>query len=234
MKTRVVLFVPALCLAGLGVANAAEPAPEAESTSARSVPVGAFLDLEWRAMRLASHTSHGGSFAAGVSLWNGTLRLGIAGLNRPGPWNPATFDVTLPNQQSYRGKRTLSLRSDGGMAGAHVALAFEVPRVPWLAISVPFTLGYGGFGFYLHGDDRKTPDGRRVSAWEDELFGGRDSYLGWVLDGGIRAHAVLDKTPWLRPYVAAYYTTMPGYDTLVSGDYSGFSGALGVELGYGL
>ncbi len=48
-------------------------------------------------------------------------------------------------------------------------------------------VGYGGFGFYLHGDDRKTPDGRRVSEWEDELLDGRDADANnLVLDVGMR------------------------------------------------
>src|SRR5262245_36148040 len=85
--------------------------------------VGGFVDLEWRAMGLGGHLSHGTSFAAGVTLLDGHLRLGLAGLNRPGPWNPATFDVTLPEGRTYRGKRRLALRSDGAMAGAHVALS---------------------------------------------------------------------------------------------------------------
>ena len=97
-------------------AHAAEPAPSRGA-------VGGFLDLEWRAMGLGGHLSHGGAFAAGVTLLEGHLRLGVAGLGRPGPWNPTTFDVTLPEGRTYRGKRRLSLRSDGGMAGAHVALA---------------------------------------------------------------------------------------------------------------
>lgn len=206
----------------------------ARAEEASKSRVGGFVDVEWRAMGMASHVSHGTGFAAGVSLWNGTLRLGVAGINRPGPWNPATFDVTLPNGASYRGQRTLSLRSDGAMAGPHVALAFEVPRVPWLAVTLPLTVGYGGFGFYLHDQDRKTPDGRRVSVWEDELFGGRDSFLGLVVDGGVRLNLVMRDTPWLRPYVAAYYTAVPGFDTVVRASYAGFSGALGVELGYGL
>ena len=168
-------------------AHAAEPAPSRGA-------VGGFHDLEWRAMGLGGHLSHGGAFAAGVTLLEGHLRLGVAGLGRPGPWNPTTFDVTLPEGRTYRGKRRLSLRSDGGMAGAHVALSFEVPRLP-LAISVPLTLGYGGFGFYLHGADRNTPDGRRVSAWENELFGGKDSFLGLVVDGGVRASWVSNALP---------------------------------------
>jgi hypothetical protein len=160
--------------------------------------------------------------------------IALTGINRPGPWNPATFDVPLPDGASYRGQSTLSLRSDGAMAGPHVALAFGVPSVPWLAATLPFTVGYGGFGFYLHDDDRHTPDGRRVSVWENELFGDRDSFLGLVLDAGVRLALVPPRTRWLRPYIAGYYTTVPGFDTVVRNSYSGFSAALGVELGHGL
>jgi hypothetical protein len=186
--------------------------------------VGGFVDLEWRVMGLAEHVSHGPGFAAGVSFWQGKLRVGIGGISRPGPWNPATFDVTLENGATYRGQQTLSLRSDGAMAGPHIALAFPVPRVPWLAVTVPLTIGYGGFGFYLHGEDRDTPDGRKVSEWEDELFAGRDSHLGVVVDGGLRLNVVLPAEPRIRP----------GFDTVVRDSYAGFSGALGLELGYGL
>ena len=115
-----------------------------------------------------------------------------------------------------------------------IALAFEVPRAPWLAIAFPLTVGYGGFGFYLHGDDRNTPDGRRVSEWENELFDGRDSHLGVVIDAGIRLMAVLPRTPWLRPYVAVNVTLVPGFDTMVTDHYSGLSGSIGMEVGLGL
>lgn len=210
-------------------------APSARAEAAQPpVAVGGFVDLEWRALALAGHASHGPAFAAGVTLWDGTLRLGVAGLSRPGPWNPATFDVTLEPGVSYRGQHRLSLRSDGAMAGLHAALAFEVPRVSWLAVTLPLTLGYGGFGFYLYGENRHTPDGARVSMWEDELFRGRDSFLGIVLDGGVRLGLVLPERPWLRPYLGVYYTAVPGFDTLVRGSYSGLSTALGVELGHGL
>lgn len=196
--------------------------------------VGGFVDLEWRVMGLGGHVSHGPAFAAGATFFDGLLRVGLGGLARPGPWNPATFDVALQDGTTYRGQSVLSLRSDGMMLGLHVALAFEVPRAPWLAIAFPVTVGYGGFGFYLNGDDRDTPDGRRVSEWENQLFGGRDSHLGIVIDGGVRFLAVLPNTPWLRPYAGANVTLLPGFETVVTRSYSGFSGSLGVEIGLGL
>jgi hypothetical protein len=192
--------------------------------------VGAFVDLEWRGFAMGGHLSHGPAFAGGVSLWGDHVRVGLAGLGRPGPWNPATFDARLPNGETYKGQRVLSLRSDGGMFGVHVAAA--LPIAEQITLTVPATLGYGGFGFYLHGEDRNTPDGRRVSEWENELFDGKDSYLGVVLDAGARLHWRPTPTPWLRPYLAGYYTTVPNYTTLVRNDYSGFSFALGIEVAY--
>jgi hypothetical protein len=196
----------------------------------RESGVGAFLDVEWRGFAIGGHMSHGPGVAAGISLWDRRLRLGLAGIGRPGPWNPATFDVTVPNGETYRGKRVLSLRSDGGMAGLHVALAW--PLMQYLSLTVPATLGYGGFGFYLHGDDRNTPDGRRVSEWENELFDGQDSHLGIVLDAGLRLHWQPAASPWLKPYVAGYYTAVPNYETVVRDDYSGVSVAFGIEVAY--
>lgn len=197
-----------------------------------SVPasVGGFVDLEWRAMGMGGHLAHGPGFAAGLSVFDGNLRIGIGGISRPGPWNPATFDVPLAGGASYRGQRRLSLRSDGAMAGLHVALAAAVPHVPWLSVSAPLTVGYGGFGFYMHGDDRRTPDGRRVSEWEDELFGGRDSFLGLVLDAGLRLGFVPPAQPWIRPYIGLYYSAVPGFDTVVRSSYAGVSAAIGVEV----
>lgn len=213
-----------------GVAHAqpeAEPQPEAHAPR-----VGGFIDLEWRLMGVGGHVSHGPAFAAGVTLFGGMLRVGLGGLGRPGPWNPKTFDVALEEGTTYRGQSTLSLRSDGSMLGVHVALSFS-PSAR-IALSVPLTVGYGGFGFYLHGRDRETPDGRLVSDWENELFDGRDSHLGVIIDTGLRLAFKLRRTPYVRPYVAAYFTVVPAFDTFVRDDYFGVSGALGVEMGYGL
>jgi hypothetical protein len=216
-----------------GVAARAS-AEDGEASEARDVPVGGFVDIEWRVMGLAEHASHGPAFAAGVTFLNGILRLGIGGLGRPGPINPATFDVALPEGTTYKGKRELSLKSDGAMVGGHVGLSFRMPFAEELAIMLPVTIGYGGFGFYLHGDDRDTPDGRRVSEWEDELFEGKDSFLGVVVDTGLRFGYQPADTPWFRPYVGAQFTIVPGFETMVRDDYWGFSGVLGIELGHGI
>lgn len=234
MITRSTIVTALLVVATIGshaVAAAQQPSATVDPTpSSASRRVGAFVDLEWRVMGLGGHVSHGPAFAAGATFFDGLLRVGLGGLARPGPWNPATFSAALEDGTTYRGQNVLSLRSDGMMMGLNVALAFEVPRAPWLVIAFPLTIGYGGFGFYLHDDDRDTPDGRRVSEWEDQLFGGRDSHLGVVIDGGIRLLAVLPRTPWLRPYAGVNVTVVPGFDTIVTKNYSGFSGSLGVEI----
>jgi hypothetical protein len=216
------------------VAAAAAAQPPAPSDAARPVDVGGFVDLEWRVMGLADHVSHGPAFAAGITFFDGALRVGVGAGARPGPMNPATFEVAVPDGGSYRGQSSLALRSDGAWVGLHVAAAFEVPLIPWLAIAVPVTVGYGGFGFYLTGGDRETPDGARVSEWENRLFGGRDSFLGVVIDAGVRFALVIPELPWMRPYLGVHYTIVPDFDTFVRRGYEGFSASLGVELGHGL
>lgn len=209
--------------------QAEEVSPETDD-----VPVGGFVALEWRVLGLAEHLAHGPAFAAGLTFLDGWLRLGVGGMARPGPINPATFDATLPGGVTYKGKREVQLKSDGAMAGVHLGVSIPMPFLEGLAIQVPLTLGYGGFGFYLHGDDRETPDGRRVSAWENELFDGKDSFLGLVIDTGLRVGYQPSDVPWLRPYAGLSFTVVPGYETFVRDDYLGVGGVVGVELGHGL
>jgi len=224
----------------LGVARVAEAEPvgvdatQAEPTQAEpSRKVGMFVDVEWRLMGLADHVSHGPAFAVGATFFDGFLRVGIGGLSRPGPFNPATFDVTIPNGGTYKGKSVVSLRSDGAMAGVHLGISQRLP-LEGLALQVPVTIGYGGFGYYLSGEDRDTPDGRRVSEWEDELFGDRDSFLGVVIDAALRVRYQPKSLPWLAPYAGAAFTIVPGFETIVSSSYLGVSGIVGVEMGLGI
>ena len=234
-----VLFIPVAASAQTKVpAEAGEQAPKAQapvvSVVDEDVPVGGFVDLEWRVLGLAEHVSHGPAFAAGVTFLNGLLRLGIGALGRPGPINPATFDVSVPDGKTYKGKRDLELKSDGAMVGVHVGLSLPLPFYEPLSIQVPLTVGYGGFGFYLHGEDRETPDGRRVSEWENELFDGKDSFLGVVIDTGLRLGYQPESVPWLRPYAGVSFTVVPTYETFVRNDYLGLGGVVGLEIGHGI
>lgn len=222
MKT---LAFASLCLL-LAVPFSASAEP---SDSSR--PVGVFVGMDWRAMGLAGHFSHGPGFQAGVTLLNGHLKLGLAGFARPGPINSATFSVQTVDGRAFNGSSTLNLRSDGGLVGLMAAPVVNVPGVDWLSLELPVMLGQGGFGFYLHGDDRRTPDGRRVSQWENELLGGRDSSFGMGLDVGLRLALRSATVGYARPYVGVHYTTVFGYDTYVRSSYSGFSALAGVQFG---
>jgi len=237
--TSSVLAIPLVASAQTKVpAEAGEQAPEARAPVVpvvdEEVPVGGFVDLEWRVLGLAEHVSHGPAFAAGVTFLNGLLRLGVGALGRPGPINPATFDVSLADGKTYKGKRDLELKSDGAMVGVHVGLSLPLPFYEPLSLQVPLTVGYGGFGFYLHGEDRDTPDGRRVSEWENELFDGKDSFLGVVIDTGLRLGYQPESVRWLRPYAGVSFTVVPNYDTFVRDDYLGFGGVVGLEIGHGI
>lgn len=203
-----------------------EPLPEKKEPA-----VTMFIDLEWRVYTLGQHVSHGPALAAGASLLKDHLRVGFGALARPGPMNPTTFDVKLEEGTEYRGQSTVSLRNDGMMGGLHVSYSTPLPFARAFALQIPLTVGYGGFGYYLTGEDRNTPDGRRVSEWEDELFDNKDAYIGVVLDGAVRLRFTPRDFPWLMPYAGVGFTTVPGFKTVVRDDYFGISGLVGLEVG---
>jgi len=216
--TRIILptLMALLALPSFAAAQQAEPPPVAAP----------FVDIGWRVMGLADHVSHGPDFQVGVRLWD-HLKIGIAGFARPGSINPKTFRYSLPAGETYRGQSELELRSDGAVVGLLVAPTFRVRR---LNIELPVLVGFGAFGFYLTGDDRDTPDGERVSVWENQLLDGRDSSGGLTLDVGIRL-SVDTRLPYLRPFVGFHYTRVFGYDAALASSYDGFSGVVGVSFG---
>jgi len=190
-------------------------------------PVAApFLDIGWRVLGLADHVSHGPDFQVGVRLWD-HLKIGVAGFARPGPINPRSFRHDLPAGETYRGQSSLDLRSDGSVVGLLVAPTFRVRR---LNVEIPVLVGFGAFGFYLTGDDRETPDGDRVSTWENRLMDEADSGAGIALDVGIRL-SIDTRLPYVRPFVGLHYTRLFGYDALLASSYDGFSGVVGVAFG---
>ncbi|MEO0604875.1 MAG: hypothetical protein AAF211_25815 [Myxococcota bacterium] len=183
------------------------------------------VDVEWRALYLAGHLSHGPSVGAGVGILDDHLRLGVSGYARPGPINPVTFE--LPVDEPYRGEDVLNLRSDGAVFGVYLAPGFDLSER--VRIDLPAMVGFGGFGFYLVGDDRETPDGDLPSVWEDRLMDGRDSSLGLGADVGLRF--TFAASEHARPYVAVRYSTIFGYDAFLQPDYGGVSLGAGLSVG---
>ncbi|HAA13438.1 MAG TPA: hypothetical protein DCE41_17810, partial [Cytophagales bacterium] len=111
--------------------------------------------------------------------------VGLRSYNRSGPINPHVETYTLPEGVTYKGQSTLQVRADHGAFGLLVSPQFRLGSKVTLA--VPLVFGGMGGGFYLFGEDRDTPDGRRVSEWENDLFGDADSGFGTFLEAGVEA-----------------------------------------------
>lgn len=214
--------------ASLSLKLALEDRPERTKSFDATASVAPFVHLGWRALAIGGHASHGPEFAAGVRLFDGYLRLGIGGYNRPGPLNPTRFPTESLGGVEYKGSSTLDLKSDGGVVGLLVGT--QIPVTDWVAIDIPIIVGQAAFGFYLAGEDRDTPDGRRVSAWENELQDGRDASFAIGIDAGVRAAFTIESLPWLRPTVGVHYLVTPGYDAYAKDNYGGFSVAAGTEV----
>lgn len=214
----VLLSVVALSLP----ARAEEPAPA----------VGWFATESVRAMGIAQHTSFGLGLEAGVVLFK-RLQVGVNLYGRSGDANDATFPTALPEGVTYKGRSTLDLRMDYGWQGLMVAPLLDMPGVSWLQLQVPLTVGYGGCGFYLPGEDRVTPDGRRVSEWEEELFNGADVGFAPMLDVGLRAAVALPGASWMQLGAGVHYTHFFGWSAYSRPpDFiNGFSGSLFLTVG---
>jgi len=213
---------------GLRVALDPPTKREAPVPNKAASSVGAFVALEWRALALDGHFSHGPGISAGVRLFDGLLKIGVTGFGRPGPLNPETFDITPAGGVSYKGQDRLTLRSDGAFFGLLVESELPFPGVDSLRLVPSLAIGNAGFGFYLTGDDRQTPDGRRVSAWEDELQDGKDAGVAMGIEPGLRI--AWQAWEWLRPYLAVRYLLLFDYEAFAQDNYNGLSAAGGIEF----
>jgi hypothetical protein len=108
--------------------------------------IGWFVTPEVGVMFLDNHIGNSIGASFGLKLWKNRLKLGIMASGRPGPINPATFDVKPINNQTYKGQSSLKLRADWGTFGLMVAPTFKIKDVE---VDVPITIGGGAGGFYL-------------------------------------------------------------------------------------
>ena len=188
--------------------------------------IGWFVAPEVGGIFHSDHLGRTVGASLGIKLFNDHLKIGIQGYGRSGPINPDEFLVEASGGQTYKGSSTLRLRADHGVVGLFIAPTLRLKKIQ---LDLPIGLGQLGAGFYLNGTDRETPDGRRVSAWENQLMDGRDAgFAGWI-EVGARALIPLN-SDHLSLGVGLHYTWAPGWQTYYNPDGSFYNNRLRLSI----
>lgn len=194
-------------------------AVQKNDTKSTASKVGWYFAPEVSTLFLDSHVGKAIGFQMGFLFFKDRLKVGFFSYGRSGPINNETFTADLPDGFTYKGKSQLQLRADHGAFGLMIAPNFKLPNSK-IEIDVPVLIGSVGAGFYLADDDRKTPDGRRVSEWENELFDGKDAAFGGLTEFGVRV-LFPTKNPSVKIGLGVQYTMVNGLNTYYdpSGDF---------------
>jgi hypothetical protein len=185
-----------------------------------------FVTPEVSTMFLKDHVGKAVGFSFGYKVWKERLKIGFISYGRSGPINSATFETKFYNNQTYKGKSTTNVRADWGTFGLLLAPNFKIRNIE---LDVPIMLGGGAGGFYLHGEDRKTPDGDRVSVWENKLFNGEDASFGGLAEIGTRAFFP-SKIKGVSFGAGVHYTMTSGWKTSVDPTGNFYNNKLRVSL----
>ncbi|MBC7867461.1 MAG: hypothetical protein H7X88_07995, partial [Gloeobacteraceae cyanobacterium ES-bin-316] len=180
MKKHLVLFFAIL----MSIGNAAM-AQKKKNVETGKRGLSWYVTPELSTLFLDNHVGKAVGISFGLNFFNDHFKVGVFNYGRSGPINSKTFKTTLPTGKTYKGKQSIDLRADHGAFGVMLAPAFRLPK-SGIEIDFPIYIGSIGAGFYLAGDDRKTPDGRKVSEWENELFGGKDAAFAGMMEYGAR------------------------------------------------
>jgi hypothetical protein len=194
-------------------------AQDIPAAKAKSGKIGWFVTPEYSTMFLDNHIGHSFGFSMGFKFLKDHLKVGYFNYGRSGPINSYTLNTALPVGKTYKGKSSIDLRADHGAFGLMIAPSFTLQKTK-IEIDFPINVGSIGAGFYLAGEDRKTPDGRRVSEWENELFEGKDAAFAGMLEFGIRA-SLPTKINGLQYGFGIHYLTVQDWTTYAnpSGDF---------------
>lgn len=176
-----------------------------------SKKTGWFINPEMGAFFHPDHTAYTLGGTIGLKFFNDHLKVGWQFMGRPGPINSQTYTVAPLNGQTYKGQSTITLRADHGAAGVYLAPVFHLNK---MRLELPLSVGQMGAGFYLTGDDRLTPDGDRVSVWEDRLMDGQDAGFSMWYEVGARAYFPL-KNEHLSLGLGVHYSLAPDWETYV-------------------
>lgn len=176
--------------------------------------IGWFISPEVGGIFHGDHLGRTMGTSFGVKLFKNRLKAGVQFYNRSGPLNPTEFTIEATGGQTYKGSSTLTLRADHGASGIIIAPTFNIANI---SIDVPIAFGTVGGGFYFTGDDRDTPDGRRVSEWENQLMDEMDSGFGGWFEVGTRVF-IPTKNEHVSVGAGLHYTKTPGWETYYSPD----------------
>ncbi len=170
-------------------------------------------------MFLDDHIGNAVGVNFGITTISGKLDIGIRYYGRSGPINESQeYELVLPEGKTYKGQSTLFLGADHGYIGLEAA--YNLPlKDDRLLIRFPISFGQVGAGFYLKGNDRVTPDGRRVSEWEDDLQDGTDAGFGLASEVGVHVfYQLFASINNLRIGGGINYTNTYSYTSFLGGD----------------
>jgi hypothetical protein len=175
----------------------------------KTAKAGWFITPEAGSMFLEDHIGNTVGASFGIKAWKNRLKIGIHAYGRSGPINPKTFVIEAHDGKTYKESSTVNVRADWSTVGVLVAPTFKIKKIE---IDVPISYGLGAGGFYLFGDDRNTPDGARVSVWENKLMNGEDASAGSWLELGVRGFFPT-KIKGIQFGAGIHYTMIQGWKT---------------------
>lgn len=159
------------------------------------------------------------------------LSFGIGSTYKPASWGPVRFDFEVPEDVDYGGRERLRVGAQFATIGLMVTPAVPMGRVDWLALEFPLGMGVGILGTPLLGSDRVTPDGDRVSVWENRLTDGGDLSLAFAGELGVRARLRPAPVDWFHVVAGVQYIFFSRYESSIVPDSDAIDG-LGGSLGF--
>jgi hypothetical protein len=199
MKKLIIICVAFMCW---NLSNAQE-------NSNQTSKIGWFINPEIGGIFHNDHFGRTLGGTLGVKLFKKRLKVGAQWYGRPGPINSMEYTVTPSDGQIYKGRNEITLRADHGTFGLFLAPIINLKKV---RIEIPMSIGSMGGGFYLLGDDRLTPDGDRVSVWEDRLMDGRDAGFSTFYEIGTRLFIPMPNEH-ISLGLGLHYTLAPDWET---------------------
>ncbi|TXB60635.1 hypothetical protein [Phaeodactylibacter luteus] len=193
--------------------------------------IGFYFQPEYSAMFLPGHVGNAVGIGIGITSKNRKWDFGIRTYGRSGPINTGQlYDLVLAEGVTYKGKSVLQVANDHGFLGLEMAYNLKL-KSDRLMLRFPVAFGSFGAGFYLLGEDRITPDGRRVNEWEDELQGGNDAGFGWLSEIGCQmVYQLIPDNSHLNIFAGLTHTTTYGYESFL-GDEDLYNNRLRASVG---